>query len=354
MSTKNQYISALLSILSHRTFLLIICLQGYALTASSDVKLELRSKAFVVSPESLPTRISHAVTLTEVKPGLLMAAWYGGNQQGSGDVRIWGAHYENGQWQEPVQLTYNAPNHLPDPHWDPVLFNDDSLLRLHYKVGHSPREWQGFHISSSDDGQTWSSAKPEPEGFWGPIRNTPIKLSDNNVLYPSSTEFHGWQIHFELETNKKRLYIPVEDPHMLGAIQPALLTHPDGQLQALCRTHSGVIAETWSHDNGLNWSPLQTTQLPNPSSAISAITLRNGIHLLVYNPVPAGRTPLVIALSNDGKQWRQAMILEDTDGEYSYPSIIEGSDNTIHIAYTWQRRAIRHVQLKIKDRVMIE
>lgn len=32
--------------------------------------------------------------------------------------------------------------------------------------------------------------------------------------------------------------------------------------------------------------------------------------------------------------------------EYSYPSIIEGQDGTLHIAYTYHRRAIKYVRLK--------
>jgi predicted neuraminidase len=31
--------------------------------------------------------------------------------------------------------------------------------------------------------------------------------------------------------------------------------------------------------------------------------------------------------------------------EFSYPSIIQGADGTVHVAYTYYRRAIKYVRL---------
>ncbi|OQX37353.1 MAG: hypothetical protein B0D91_06975 [Oceanospirillales bacterium LUC14_002_19_P2] len=333
--------------MSHSLWL-ITYLQADMMTETADIQFNMISKAFVISPESLPTQTCHAATLAEVKPGSgsLMAAWFGGSQEGPSDVRIWGAHFENGQWHTPALLTPTTPGNREEAHWNPVLFNDGSDLHLHYKVGSSPRTWRGFH-SVSTDGKAWSTPQPNLQGYLGPIRNKPIKLPNSHTLYPSSTEHHGWKVHFEINDGSHHHQVSVEDPQMLGAVQPTLLTHPEGHLQALCRTHSGVIAETWSLDHGLSWSPLAATQLPNPNSAIDAVTLRNGRHLLVYNPVVAGRTPLSLALSHDGRHWQPIMTLEDGDGEFSYPTVIEDNNGTIHIAYTWQRKAIRHIQIDV-------
>ena len=59
----------------------------------------------------------------------------------------------------------------------------------------------------------------------------------------------------------------------IGAIQPSILTHPEGKLQILCRTRQGKLAESWSNDQGKTWSPMALTSLPNPNSGTDAVTL---------------------------------------------------------------------------------
>jgi predicted neuraminidase len=87
---------------------------------------------------------------------------------------------------------------------------------------------------------------------------------------------------------------------------------------------------------------MRATQLLNPSAGVDGVTLKDGRHLLVYNPVARGRTPLVVGLSKDGKEWVTVLTLEDQPGEYSYPAIIQADDGLVHITYTWKREKIRH------------
>jgi alpha-L-rhamnosidase len=133
----------------------------------------------------------------------------------------------------------------------------------------------------------------------------------------------------------------------IEAIQPSVLLHPGSgeavSLQALGRSRSGRVFETWSVDSGRTWSPVTLTALPNPSSGTDAVTLRDGRHLLVYNPVAKGRSPLSVAVSPDGKSWRDILVLESDPGEYSYPAIIQTADGRVHISYTWKRQRLRHV-----------
>jgi predicted neuraminidase len=91
--------------------------------------------------------------------------------------------------------------------------------------------------------------------------------------------------------------------------------------------------------------------LPNPNAGTDAVTLRDGRHLLVYNHSAGrsaqwdyGRKVLNVAVSNDGKTWQAALLLETHDsGEYSYPAVIQTADGLVHATYTWQRKRIRHV-----------
>jgi predicted neuraminidase len=64
---------------------------------------------------------------------------------------------------------------------------------------------------------------------------------------------------------------------------------------------------------------------------------------LVYNHTPRGRTPLNVAVSENGTDWQAALVLENEPGEYSYPAVIQTSDGMVHATYTWKRKHVKHV-----------
>jgi predicted neuraminidase len=131
----------------------------------------------------------------------------------------------------------------------------------------------------------------------------------------------------------------------IDAIQPAILLHPSGKLQILCRSKQSQILTSWSEDNGAHWTKLDPSRLPNPNSGIDAVSLKDGRHLLVYNHLTTGRNILNVAISDDGINWKAAVLLENDikDKEYSYPAVIQSNDNMIHITYTWNRKLVKHV-----------
>ena len=73
-----------------------------------------------------------------------------------------------------------------------------------------------------------------------------------------------------------------------NAIQPTVLFHKGGRIQMLCRSREKKIVETWSHDQGKTWTPVEATSLSNNNSGIDGITLNNGLHLLICNPIEQG------------------------------------------------------------------
>ena len=119
-------------------------------------------------------------------------------------------------------------------------------------------------------------------------------------------------------------------------------------MQILNRTKEGVISECWMGADWKSWSPMTRTPLPNPNSAIDAVMLRDGRALLVYNHTPNRRSPLNVGLSKDGAAWQNALELENTPGEFSYPAVIQANDGLLHITYTWKRTRIKHVILDPK------
>ena len=299
--------------------------------------------------ETAPFPACHASTIAESKAGLI-AAWFGGKHEKSPDVGIWTSRHADGKWSAPVEvangITITADGSKRYPCWNPVLFQPSTgPLLLFYKVGPTPSSWWGMLITSTDGGATWSAPRRLPDGILGPIKDKPVQLADGTLLCPSSTEHNGWRIHVERSTDLGATWTkskPLNSGKDFGAIQPTILLHPANRLQMLCRSQQGVIAEVWSADGGKTWQGMKATTLPNPNSGIDAVTLRSGGHLLVYNPVKRGRTPLKLAFSRDGRSWEDVVTLEDEPGEYSYPAIMQSSDGLVHITYTWQRTRVRH------------
>lgn len=299
--------------------------------------------------EDAPFASAHASTIAET-PGGLIAGWFGGPYEGHREAAIWLARRIDGRWSAPVRVARGLDRFgRAQPCWNPVLYQvTNGPLLLFYKVGPSPRRWWGMMSASADCGRTWSAPNRLPRGILGPIKNKPVALADGGILCPSSTEHLGWRVHLELTPDLGQTWRkigPLDRGGAFGAIQPSIVSHRDGRMQLLCRARQRVVTTAWSHDDGHSWSPLTATSLPNPDSGIDAVALRDGRTLLVYNPSRQARTPLCIAVSEDGHTWRDALVLEDAPGEYSYPAAIQAADDSLQITYTWNRRRIRHVSV---------
>ena len=279
--------------------------------------------------------------------------------------------------------------------YNPVLCQmPDGEVLLFYKIGRFVQDWTGWLVRSRDNGQTWSQHEPLPAGFLGPVKNKPelfsaskpLNVSTSQLLCPSSTEKGGWKIHFErydlidgkhfpepealaahatfigpIEAEQAEKTYEQGKLSPVGCIQPSILRLADGRLKVLCRSQHGRLATSESSDGGQTWSKVTLTDLPNNNSGTDAVTVslpgKKGrvAHLLVYNPTatPLGehrapRTPLCVAISDDGEHWRHLLTLEDGPiSEYSYPAIIQGRDGTIHLIYTWRRERICHAEFQL-------
>lgn len=313
----------------------------------------VRLREFIYSPEHAPFPGVHASTIAETRHGLV-TAFFGGTDEGEEDVGIWVSRQVNGRWTKPVEVA-NGVQHktLRYPCWNPVLFqHPEGPLQLYYKVGPDPAGWWGMLTESTDGGGTWSHPCRLPQTIDGPVKNKPVLLDNGDLLCGCSIEYDGWRVHFEITPDRGRTWErigPVNAPDEFNAIQPTILKHRDGRLQALCRTQEGRIVSTTSSDNGRTWSRLAATELPNPNSGIDAVTLHDGRHLLVYNHTlrragnPRGRDLLNLALTEDGQTWHAALVLDQGQGEFSYPAIIQTGDGRVHVTYTWRRQLVRHL-----------
>ena len=336
----------------------LIIILSIAIISEVNAQMKLHKvseKMVYVSP---PFKECHASTIVEVEKNRFLIAAFGGSREGNRDVSIWLSKNHDNNWLKPKMIDTGISSDGRDyPCWNPVLFKSRSgKLTLFYKVGPSPREWWGMYKTSSDNGKNWSSSTRLPNGILGPIKNKPIQLENGTIISPSSTEIKNeeglsWKIHVEMSdddgANWKK--IPIDQKTKFDVIQPSLLIHNEGRLQLLCRSRNNSLMQAYSNDYGMKWGKVTRTKLPNPNSGTDAITLKNGYHLLVYNPLKNGgddRKKLSVAVSKNGIDWEDQIILEEKKGfEFSYPAVIESSDGKIHISYTYDRKNIKHVIL---------
>lgn len=344
---------------------------------------------FIYQPGSTSFPESHASTIVELKNGELMAAWFGGTRERDPDVAIWGSRQVDGKWLAPVEL-------IREPQiacWNPVLFHTkDGRLWLYYKFGPSPGTWVAGRRFSDDEGKTWSPVEHLPAGLLGPIRAKPLILDDGTILSGSSVEaYQTWAAWIERSTDNGKTWIkigPITVPESvdipdegamrasaeggeigngedsgpktklyppakttIGIIQPTLVPLGGHHIRLYARSHTRAarIAVADSMDDGLTWTPAHYLDLPNPNSGIDAVRLKDGRIVLIYNHSYNRRTPLNLAVSEDGEHFRMFATLEDGPGQYSYPAIIQDSQGDLDISYTWQRKTIKYVKFPLKQ-----
>lgn len=326
----------------------------------------LISAELIYGVDNKPTEECHSSSIIETSSGMLVT-FFAGTHEKHPDVGIRTSRLVDGKWTHPEEVANGVENDtIRYPTWNPVLFQPkNGPLLLFYKIGPDPTSWWGMVKTSTDNGITWSKgiklgSNDKIGHLLGPIKNKPIQLENGTIINPSSTESEDengnikWMVHFEISKdngNTWQVVGPLTDGNEFDAIQPSILTYPNGKLQVLCRTRQDVIAESWSQDNGQTWSKMSATLLPNPNSGTDAVTLKDGRQLLIYNHTttegiePKNRNMLNLAISQDGQNWQPVLTLENKPAKsgYSYPAIIQSSDGLVHATYTYMRETIKHV-----------
>jgi predicted neuraminidase len=354
MVSQNSFVQHINPVVVAFVCLLLVSISCNTMEAGNNDRMVL-TEEFIFKDAPFPS--CHASTIEETSRGLV-AAWFGGTHESHDDVEIWVSRRVGGAWTDPVSVADGIQDQDKRyPCWNPVLYQvPGGELLLFYKVGPNPREWWGMMKSSVDNGISWSDATKLPDGFLGPVKNKPVLVDNNILICPSSTEHDGWRVHFEITEDFGKTWRkagPIDPDRNFEIIQPSILFHEKGRLQMLARSRNNYVISSWSDDNGNSWSSPEPTFLPNPNSGTDAVTLQNGLQLIVYNHSyrdytrswGGGRSALTVAVSKDGREWETVHVLENEPGEYSYPAVIQGDDGVVHITYTWNREKIKYVSM---------
>ena len=187
-------------------------------------------------------------------------------------------------------------------------------------------------------------------------RAHPFLLSDGNML----VELYSDGFSFSLVALTKdggeswRFSDPIVGD---GNIQPSFAQQKNGHLLTYMRDNGPPpkrVQVSESADSGLTWSTVYDhPHLPNPGAGLELSSLSDGDWICVYNDTEQGRHRLAVSISTDeGANWNITRHLERPEPgqrEFHYPSILQASDGTLHVSYSYfvptpegERKSIRH------------
>ena len=300
--------------------------------------------------ESAPFASAHASTIVETREGLV-AAWFGGTAKArtTSASGCRGASAESGRLRSKWRRACSRRHAIPT--WNPVLFElRKGELALFYKVGPNPRAWWGMVRTSTDEGRTWGDARRLPDGILGPVKNKPVRLADGTIIAPSSTETpetpSTWRVHFERSRDGGATWSVSRPPRArrgspIDAIQPSILMHADGRLQAVGRTRSGRVFETWSADRGQTWTPVTLTTAESQRRHRRCDTEGRPPSARLQ-PHAQGPNAAERCRPRDGRTW-EAATCSKASRRVFVSAVIQTADGLVHITYTWRRERIKHV-----------
>jgi predicted neuraminidase len=349
---------------------------------------------------------NHAANLMPLKDGSLGCVWFGGTQEGIPDISVWFSRLERGAtaWSEAVKLSddptrseqnpvlFNAPNGQLWLLWTAQVNGrqDTSIVRCRI---------------SEDTGRTWgpiTTLIDEPGTF---IRQPVIVRADGAWLLPIflciTEPGVAWVgdddlAAVKISEDEGKTWRHVAVPESLGAVHMNIVPLGGNRYAAFYRSRwADHVRTSLSEDGGETWAPVTDLAPPNNNSSIQVTRLADGRLAMVHNwssrlnaterrlslydeiedpeagqtkaIVPetvrktafwgAPRAPMTLSLSSDeGRTWTVRHDLEEGDGfclsnnskesknrELSYPSIVQAPDGRIHVAYTWFRKAIKHM-----------
>lgn len=334
----------------------------------------------------IPTdrRSNHAPSILALRDGTLIAAWFGGSDEGNKDIDVLVSRFDSkaATWSASAAVTHDEIRSDQNP----GLFEaSDGQIWLVYTSQLSrqsgvPETFNLQHTSvvkvirSADGGKNWS----QPQTLFdrqGTFCRQPIQvLSDGRWVHPQWLCFDddskngSDQPVLQVSEDEGSTWHQIEFPDASGRVHPNVVELEPGRLVCLFRSRfADWVYISRSEDGGETWTVPEATDVPNNNAGLSAFLLPSGMLALVSNEHQVTREPaevvwpyermrMVIAVSNDeGRTWPVRRVIEPGDGftgsgnlrsnrRQEYPHGIVDSDGLIHVVYAYgSRRAVRHV-----------
>ena len=341
---------------------------------------------------------NHAAFLVRGEKGL-SCLWFGGSLEGKSDISIYRSDLSD-RWSEAEKLTDDPARSEQNP----VLFHapDGRSLLLH--TAQSGGNQDGCVVRMRKLGAP-ARDLPLPPGTF--IRG-PVHVRDDGAwLLPLfrcvSRPGRKWtgshdSAAMAISEDAGATWREVDVPGSIGSVHMTLVPLDNGVMAAFYRRRQAdFVHRSESRDGGESWSAPEPTDVPNNNSSISVIRLQDGRVAMACNPSNATmypearraslydelgdtddrpnatggcnsvwgvpRAPMTLCLSQDGgRTFPHRVVVEDGPGtclsndsldgknkEMSYPSLLQDTDGALDLAYTYFRRAIKHVRITLES-----
>jgi predicted neuraminidase len=342
---------------------------------------------------------NHGSCIVELPNGDLLVCWYNGSgERTADDVKVEGMRKRKGttKWSERFLMadTIGFPDCNPcmfvDPQgrlwlmWVAIIANQWHTALLRYQISDNPRgtgapRWTHSDILILKPGEEFAEmvAKQCDEDEKRIDQILPPERRQEGLAYLAERRKNaadkyfrrmGWMTRVHpFVLNNKRIIVPLYSDGFdfsimaisddggrtwqasrplisFGGVQPSLVQKRDGTLVAYMRDNGPPpqrVMRSESRDGGMSWSPVVDDDIPNPGSGLEVIRLQSGRWAMVCNDTEQGRHRLAVLLSDDeGRTWKWKRYLENDPpgaGSYSYPSIIQAKDGTLHVTYSWSQ-----------------
>lgn len=311
----------------------------------------------------------HAASLIALKDGAVRAFWFAGSREGAPDVVINTSVFDPraSRWSVPTVVMDRVSAEKGLSRYIAKLGNPvparmaDGRMQLFF-VTVSIGGWAGSSISSmisDDEGSTWDRPQrliSSPMINLSTLVKSPaMAFVDGRLGLPA---YHEWIGRFGefLRIDASQVIDKRRMSSGRSAIQPVVFTDGPQAAEAFFRqtrpsSQPKQIPVSETKDAGQSWKVTKDLEIPNPNSALAALTLANGTRLMVLNNIEAARYRLVMVMREPSSpQWQVVQVLEDDESllnnryrEFSYPYLISANGTDAHLAYTWNRAKIKHV-----------
>ena len=236
-----------------------------------------------------------------------------------------------------------------------LLRLQSGAIALFYLCKQADDDCRTFLRTSTDEGQTWSSATlcMPPRGYYVVNNDRVIQLANGRLVIPAAQHVRAGETQFrpgvpmcfvsddEGKTWTRGAEIAPPPDSRSGLQEPGAIELKDGRLMMLCRTDRGCQYRCYSSDGGLTWTAAEPTDIQSPCSPATFERIpQTGDILMVWNDHSADpalgekRTPLTVAVSRDeGQTWECVKNIEDDPAGWYCYTALEFVGDRVLLAY---------------------